>query len=237
MAGGLVFNIIPCCLFNKLTHTSDMENNPSMIAVIDYGAGNIGSVMNMLKRLAIPAMRATTPEQLNQASAIILPGVGAFDYCMSRFNASGMRDTTDAIVATASKPVLGICVGLQMMFRGSEEGQEKGLSWISGDVVRFDRAKMTAPLKIPHMGWSAIESREDFSLLKNIDNPRFYFVHSYHAVCDDAGDIGATAHYGYEFCCGISRKKLYAAQFHPEKSHRYGMAVLRNFANMAGDTA
>lgn len=203
-----------------------------MLAIVDHGAGNIGSVMNMLKRLSIPAIRATTPEQLDSASGIILPGVGAFDYCMRRLNASGMREATDKIAADNAKPLLGICVGLQMMFRGSEEGQEKGLNWIAGDVIKFDQSKMDADLKIPHMGWSPVAARETFAPLKGIDNPRFYFVHSYHAVCDNDADIGATARYGYSFTCGIARGKLYGAQFHPEKSHRYGMAVLRNFASL-----
>mgnify|MGYP000644209179 CR=1 FL=1 len=205
-----------------------------MLAIVDYGAGNIGSVMNMLKRLSIPAIRATSPDQLTSASGIILPGVGAFDYCMSRFNASGLRETADAIVAQGSKPLLGICVGLQMMFRGSEEGQEKGLSWIDGDVVRFDPSKMDQALKIPHMGWSFVDAQPRFTPLAGIEKPRFYFVHSYHAVCDDKADEAATAHYGYDFTCGIARGQLYGAQFHPEKSHKYGMATLRNFAKMAG---
>lgn len=206
-----------------------------MLAIVDYGAGNIGSVMNMLKRLSIPAVRATTPEQLHTASGIILPGVGAFDYCMSRFNASGMRETTDQIVADDAKPLLGICVGLQMMFRGSEEGQEKGLNWIAGDVIKFDKSKMSAELKIPHMGWSYVTPRESFAPLKGIEKPRFYFVHSYHAVCDNDVDVAASAEYGYQFTCGIARGNLYGAQFHPEKSHKYGMAVLRNFAKMCGE--
>lgn len=206
-----------------------------MIGIVDYGAGNIGSVMNMLKRLSIPAVRAGTPDALKEAKALILPGVGAFDYCMSRFNASGLRDTVEAIVAGGEKPLLGICVGLQMMFRRSEEGQEPGLGWIAGDVRRFDRARMNPSLKIPHMGWNDVQPRTNCRILKGIEAPRFYFVHSYHAVCDDENDVSATATYGYEFCCAITRGHLHGAQFHPEKSHRYGMAALRNFATIVGE--
>ncbi len=208
-----------------------------MIVVIDYGAGNIGSVMNMLKRLSIPAMRGKTPDDLRQAHGLILPGVGAFDYCMSSFNQSGLRTTAEEMVLQGTTPVLGICVGLQMLFRGSEEGREAGLNWIDGDVVRFDPGKMDADLKIPHMGWNYVSARENCAVLKGIERPRFYFVHSYHAVCDQQADISATAQYGYEFCCAIRRGHIHGTQFHPEKSHRYGMGMLRNFASIAAGDA
>lgn len=205
-----------------------------MIALIDYGAGNIGSIMNMLKRLAIPAVRASTPAQLEAARGIILPGVGAFDYCMSSFNKSGMREAVEKLALEGDTPLLGICVGLQMMFAASEEGREPGLNWLKGKVVRFDASRMPNSLKIPHMGWSFVTPRPHFTPLQGIERPRFYFVHSYHAVCDDEADIAATAQYGYDFTCGVARKNIYGAQFHPEKSHKYGMAVLRNFARMCG---
>jgi imidazole glycerol-phosphate synthase subunit HisH len=207
-----------------------------MIGIVDYGAGNIGSVMNMLKRLSIPAVRASTPDSLKQAHALILPGVGAFDYCMTSFNASGLRDTVETIVASAQKPLLGICVGLQMMFRFSEEGHEPGLGWIDGEVVRFNTSRMDPSLKIPHMGWNSVQPKDNCRLLANIENPRFYFVHSYHPVCTREEDVSATVKYGYDFCCAIARGHLHGAQFHPEKSHRYGMAFLRNFAALAKES-
>jgi glutamine amidotransferase len=203
-----------------------------MLAIVDYGAGNVGSVANMLKRLSIPAVRATTPGMIQDADGVILPGVGAFDFCMSSFNASGMRDAVDKIVAEGQKPLLGICVGLQMMFRGSEEGQEKGLGWIAGDVIRFDKRRTNADLKIPHMGWNDVAPRASCKILNGIEKPRFYFVHSYHAQCDHEADISATATYGYEFCCAIAKGNLVGTQFHPEKSHRYGMAMLKNFSTI-----
>lgn len=202
-----------------------------LIAVIDYGMGNVSSIVNMLKKIGVPTVLAKDIKTIQAADKLILPGVGAFDTGMLKLKQGGL---TEAIIQHAvidEKPLLGICLGMQMLGRGSEEGLEKGLSLIPFDNKRFvfDREKN---LKIPHMGWDIVttKSKED-PLVTGLDpDQRYYFVHSYHAVCDMEENVLMSCDYGYCFAAAVKYKNIYGVQFHPEKSHRFGMALLNNFA-------
>lgn len=198
------------------------------VAVIDYGAGNIGSVLNMLKKIGVKAQAAATPDAVEGAARLLLPGVGAFDHCMGSFDASGLRPSVEKAVA-GGKPLLGICVGMQMMLEGSDEGARPGLGWIKGRVKKFSP---DLGLKIPHMGWSAVTPKTEHALFDGFNgDASFYFVHSYHPETSNAENILATADYGKPFCCAVTNgSNIAGAQFHPEKSHRYGMRFLSNFA-------
>lgn len=204
------------------------------LAVIDYGAGNIGSVLNMLKKIGVPAVRAKTEADLDAATHLILPGVGSFDYCVQSFNASGMRPAIEQKMRDAHTPLLGICVGFQMLFEGSAEGQEAGLGWLPGQVVKFDQSRMDPHLKVPHMGWNEVTLKRPHTLFEHNATQRFYFVHSYHPVCTNAAHVIGTSHHGYEFCCAAGTGLISGVQFHPEKSHRFGMSLLKRFATQSG---
>ncbi len=200
----------------------------SYVAVIDYGAGNIGSVLNMFKKVNVPAQAAATASSIEGASRILLPGVGAFDHCMHAFDTSGLRPAVEHAVHAAKKPLLGICVGQQMLLEGSDEGELPGLGWVRGRVRRF--ADMPGR-RIPHMGWTEVHSTAQHPLLAGFDEtPTFYFVHSYHPECADPTNIMATADYDGAFTCAVRAGNIAGVQFHPEKSHRYGMKLFTNFA-------
>lgn len=200
-----------------------------MLTIVDYGVGNLASVKNMLKKIAVESVLAAEPSVIEKASKIILPGIGAFDHCMNMFNASGMREAVTKKALDEKVPVLGICVGMQMLMEGSEEGVEAGLGWIKGKTIRF-RKELLGNLKIPHMGWTDVELSKPSPLTSGFPpEPRFYFVHSYHVQPDDNSDQLLTANYGYDFTAAVNRGNLYGVQFHPEKSHRFGMKLLENF--------
>lgn len=204
-----------------------------MIAIVDYGCGNTGSLKNMLLRNGAEAEITSCKKKISEAAAIILPGVGAFDTCASRLEDSGLKSILNELVLEKEIPFLGICVGMQLLFDSSEEGSLPGLGWISGNVKRFSFPKINeSSLRIPHMGWNEINftsSVEEY--LTDISKPRFYFVHSYHAVCNDKNDILATCNYGYKFTCMVRKKNITGVQFHPEKSHKYGINFFKNFIN------
>ncbi|MCB9986251.1 MAG: imidazole glycerol phosphate synthase subunit HisH [Rhodospirillales bacterium] len=200
----------------------------SYVAVIDYGAGNIGSVLNMFKKIGVAAKAAATPESVADAARILLPGVGAFDHCMQALNASGLRDALERAALSDKKPFLGICVGQQMMLEGSDEGKLPGLGWIPGRNVRF--ADIPGR-RVPHMGWTEVAPTCAHPLFDGYaEPPCFYFVHSYHPACAHAENVLATADYGGAFCCAVHADNVVGVQFHPEKSHKYGMKFLINFA-------
>lgn len=201
-----------------------------MIAIVDYGLGNLGSIANMLRRLGVDGSVTRDPGVIIEADQLILPGVGAFDNGMSNLRNLGLLDVLNARVLDAKVPVLGICLGAQLMTAGSEEGQEKGLGWIDADTVKF---KTDATKKIPHMGWSDVHPKKANPLVGLEEESRFYFVHSYHFACRHSDDILGTASYGYEFTAAFSRGNVFGVQFHPEKSHRFGMALLTRFAGLA----
>ena len=202
-----------------------------MVAIINYGIGNLASIHNMLKKAGIQSEITSDPEVIAQAEQIILPGVGAFDYCMQQFNASGLRDLVTARVFNEKVPVLGVCVGCQMLMESSEEGSEPGLGWIKGQVVKFKPDQLPQGYKIPHMSWTDVHPSGDNPLYAGIDAPRFYFVHSYHIQANDTQEVTATSDYGYSFVASVGREHIQGVQFHPEKSHRFGLALYANFAN------
>jgi imidazole glycerol-phosphate synthase subunit HisH len=202
-----------------------------MIAVIDYGIGNVASIVNMLKKIGAPAFLATTAEEVQDAEKIILPGVGSFDSGMNKLKKSGLADCIKEHVLYQKKPILGICLGMQMLGRASEEGTEKGLSLLPFDNQRFD-FKDIPSLKIPHMGWNyvVINKNHDTIVFGLSVSQRYYFAHSYHAVCDEQEHILMRCEHGYSFPAAVSHKNIYGFQFHPEKSHKFGMSLLDNFA-------
>lgn len=201
-----------------------------MIVVVDYGMGNLGAIVNMLEFLGFEAEIGDQPETISKASRLILPGVGAFDQAMRNLRSMQLIPSLEEAVLERKTPVLGVCLGMQLLSRSSEEGQgEAGLGWIAADTVRLSAA---APLglKVPHVGWSPVQPSEGSLLFAYSDEaPRYYFVHSYHMRCDNAEDIAATCNYGERFCCAVSNGHIHGVQFHPEKSHRQGMALLKSF--------
>jgi glutamine amidotransferase len=200
-----------------------------MIAIINYGLGNLSSILNMCKRMGIDAAITNDPEVIKNASKLILPGVGHFKRGMENLEASGLRSLLDELVLEKKKPVLGICLGAQLMTKHSEEGDVEGLGWVDAKTVRFDESKING-LKIPHMGWSEINIKGNNPLWSNVpDEPRFYFVHAYHFLFEEEDEISALSTHSYEFACAFHKDNIYGTQFHPEKSHKFGMKVLENF--------
>ncbi|HBC07621.1 MAG TPA: imidazole glycerol phosphate synthase subunit HisH [Rhodospirillaceae bacterium] len=206
-----------------------------MIAIVDIGIGNLGAIKNMLRKVGAQAEITDSAEAIKAADKIVLPGVGAFDHGMGALAASGLMDTLNEQVLNAGKPILGICLGAQMLGRRSEEGSLPGLGWIDMDVVRFPR---DAGIKIPHMGWNTVAPTMPGGRIHPLfaggeDTPRFYFVHSFHFECDRPEDVTATCVYGKSFAAAVARGNIWGVQFHPEKSHRFGAALLRSFAEHA----
>jgi glutamine amidotransferase len=202
-----------------------------MIAILSYGLGNIRAFANIYKELNIPFAVAEDSQTLAAADRIILPGVGSFDHAMQRLKASGMYGALQDAVIGERKPVLGVCVGMQMLARSSEEGVEPGLGWIDGRVAKISFPPGTPAGLLPHMGWSTISPKDGEPLLAGLDEALgFYFLHSYRFICDDPADVVATAGYATPFHCAVRRGNVYGVQFHPEKSHHNGILLLKNFA-------
>lgn len=204
-----------------------------MIHLIDYGVGNIQAFLNVFTRLGVPAAAVSSPESLKDTTHLILPGVGAFDHAMTLFNQSGLRDPVDQLVLGDKVPVIGICVGMQMLASGSEEGTMDGLNWIPGQVRSFTSNPQSQHLPMPHMGWNDVKLRRDSVLINNFTaDPTFYFLHSYYFDCADKNDVIATAEYGFEFDCIVGRGNVFGIQCHPEKSHSSGSGLLKNFSEI-----
>lgn len=201
------------------------------VTLADYGLGNIQAFAHIYRRLNISVEVATTPSQLAGAERIILPGVGAFDWAMSRLNSSGLRDTLDKLVQEKRTPILGVCVGMQMMAQRSEEGVLPGLGWIDADVLRFQPKQIDAA-PLPHMGWNDVQPTSTNCLFRGIENPRFYFLHSYFIAPSQSANVLATANYGSLFTAAVRDEHVFGTQFHPEKSHNWGIDMLRNFADL-----
>lgn len=200
-----------------------------MICIVNYGLGNLNSILNIIKKIGGESRIIDEVSELKSARKLILPGIGAFDHGMKFLNERGWVDELNTAVLERKVPVLGICLGMQLMCKGSEEGLLPGLGWFDADVKRF-RIPEGSPDKIPHMGWNALRIKKQNSLIgQKEEEQRFYFVHSYHVVCNNPHDELASAVHGYEFTAAISRENIYATQFHPEKSHRFGMELLKNF--------
>ena len=204
-----------------------------MISIFDYGIGNIQAIANIYKRLNIPVRIARTAEELAGAERVILPGVGSFDWAMARLDNSGMRSVLDNLVLSKGRPVLGICVGMQMMAKRSEEGSREGLGWMDAEVKKFDRATPSHRAYLPHMGWNDVEPRSQNGLFRDIGaTGRFYFLHSYYFAPRDQNMILGVTHYGGTFASCVRAGNIYGVQFHPEKSHQWGIQLLKNFAEL-----
>ena len=201
------------------------------VSIVDYGVGNIKAYLHVYEKLNISANAVSTSKELLAAKRLILPGVGSFDWAMERLQKSGLRDALDTAVLKNGMPVFGVCVGMQMMAERSEEGAGKGLGWIPAEVVRM-RPMRNQPLPLPHMGWNDASQTMPHKLLDGIDRPKFYFLHSFAVELSEQSDQLASTVYGYEFTSAIARKNILATQFHPEKSHRWGGALLKNFSSI-----
>jgi glutamine amidotransferase len=202
-----------------------------MICVVDYGVGNIQAFLNLFKRLGVEARRVDTPEALSDAYRLVLPGVGHFDHAMQRLNDSGIRSKLEELVLGARVPVIGICVGMQMLAQGSDEGGMAGLNWVPGRVRAFASQLQSGGLPMPHMGWNDLRPRAHSKLFATgfEDGAQFYFLHSYFFDAEDKDDVAATANYGLEFAAVVSRGHIHGVQCHPEKSHHWGEQLLKNF--------
>lgn len=204
-----------------------------MIAIVDYGLGNVRAFANVYKKLDLPFVIASKPADLEGASRIILPGVGAFDQAMRLLEESGLRGPLEAMVIGRGVPVLGICVGMQMLAHSSEEGTLPGLGWIEGEVRKFDASDLAHRTRLPHMGWNQIRPLGENRLLEGLeDGSRFYFLHSYYFQCRNGRDSAAETEYGKTFSCAVSSRNIHGVQFHPEKSHQNGILLLRNFGRL-----
>lgn len=204
-----------------------------MISIIDYGLGNIGAFLNMYKRMNVPAKSVRTVDELADATRIVLPGVGAFDHAMELLEASGMRSLLEEKVVSDKVPVVGICVGMQILADTSEEGQGRGLGWVPGTVRHFRSMPTPDDLPLPHMGWNDVAPTNDGGLFKGLEqDARFYFLHSFYYEPADPADSVASATYGTSFACAVRRDNVWGVQFHPEKSHHFGATLLKNFAEL-----
>lgn len=203
-----------------------------MMTIIDYGCGNIRAFVNVFTRLNIPVVVANSKDQIENASRIVLPGVGAFDYVMKSFNQSGFRDVVEKKVIGGNTPVLGICAGMQILGETSEEGTERGLAWIKGRSRLFDTSSIPFTTKVPHMGWNQIVP-EALPLFNGIESgARYYFVHSYYFEVENENNSIAKCNYGVEFSAAIKSNNIFGVQFHPEKSHLNGIQLLSNFSKI-----
>ncbi len=201
-----------------------------MITIVDYGMGNLGSIQNMLRKIGVGTRITADPAEIRIAEKLIIPGVGAFDAGMRNLREIGLLEALTECATGRRIPVLGICLGMQLMTRSSEEGNAPGLGWINADTKRFDLSAFGS-LKVPHMGWRSVEVVRGSPLLDDLrDEWRFYFVHSYHVQCVDRQDVLLRARYGIDFDAAIQHENLLGVQFHPEKSHKFGLQLLKNFA-------
>ncbi|HMG66434.1 MAG TPA: imidazole glycerol phosphate synthase subunit HisH [Chitinophagaceae bacterium] len=204
-----------------------------MITIIDYGSGNINAIGNVYERLGISFKITNKPGELNGSDKIILPGVGAFDETIAMLDNSGFRVALYEEALVKKIPVLGICVGMQILAEKSEEGTLPGLGWIKGEVKKIDKSLLPFKPKIPHLGWNSVKSSGTNSLFQEVDEEQgFYFMHSYYFDCVDQNDILSTTFYGKDFASSVHHKNIYGVQFHPEKSHQNGVNLLKNFANL-----
>ncbi len=202
-----------------------------MIGIVDYNMGNLASVQNAFDKLGSKTNIESNPDKLQAYDKLLLPGVGAFGDAMEHLNRNGMNE---AIIeyAQSGKPILGICLGMQLLFDTSRQfGEHKGLGLIEGEIVAFDKTQFNHPLKVPHMGWNELFVTHDTPLFEGLNDPYLYFVHSFHALCDDKFVIGKSF-YGYEFIAAVNRENVYGIQPHPEKSHDNGLKILKNFINL-----
>ncbi len=205
------------------------------VVIVDYGMGNLNSVKRTLHRMRVPSIISSDAKEITSADRIILPGVGHFSHAMKNLKNLGLIDALNESVLVNKTPILGICLGMQLMASFSEEGNVEGLGWLNAKVVRFnvtDKIKF----KVPHMGWNSIQKTNNSILLKDVpDKNEFYFVHSYHWQTDTQDHIAAYTDYSYKFVCAVEKENIFGVQFHPEKSHDFGEVVLRGFVEGVGE--
>jgi glutamine amidotransferase len=200
------------------------------LVVVDAGIGNLGAIPNMLKRIGASATITNDGELIAEADRLILPGVGSFDPAMQTLSDLGVVDALTEKALVERVPVLGVCLGMQLLFESSEEGRLPGLGWIPGRVVKFRLDQADRTLRIPHMGWNWVEPANHAALFEGFDEvPRFYFAHSYHVDPANAADVAGWTDYGYRFAASVQHENISGIQFHPEKSHRFGLKVFENF--------
>ncbi|MBK7311179.1 MAG: imidazole glycerol phosphate synthase subunit HisH [Sphingobacteriaceae bacterium] len=203
-----------------------------MIVIVDYGIGNLASVLNMFKKIGVKdVIISSNKEEIRTASKILLPGVGAFDKGMENLERSELIPLLNEKVLVEKTPVLGICLGMQLLTKKSEEGVKEGLGWIDAETVKFD-PDPSLKLKVPNMGWAYVDVKRENKLLNSTGKNRFYFVHSYYVKCLDHQQSIATSNFGIDFTCAVNKENIYGTQFHPEKSLKFGMAVLENFSKL-----
>ncbi len=205
-----------------------------MITIVDYGMGNLGSIKNMFKYIGIEAEVEKDPDKIKNASKILLPGVGSFDTAMKKLENSELREVLDEKALKERVPILGICLGMQLLTEKSEEGSLRGLAWIPAETLAF-KGRVDASVKVPHMGWNIVEQTNKSQLLNGFDifdEPRFYFVHSYFVKARSPENVILQTHYGITFHSAIQHENIFGAQFHPEKSHKFGMKLFENFARI-----
>ena len=201
--------------------------------MVDYGLGNTQAFANAYRRMGIETLIVSSPTDLRRASKIILPGVGSFDWAIRCLEQSGLRDALDEEVLGAKKPVLGVCVGMQMMALSSEEGTASGLGWIDASVVKFEVELLKKKLDLPHMGWNDVKPMTENTLFRGLQNPQYYFLHSYYMIPEKLEHTLATSNYGVEFASAVFKDNVFGTQFHPEKSHEWGGKLLKNFAELS----
>lgn len=206
-----------------------------MTLIFDYDIGNIMSIANMLKKIGETDIKISSEkDDIENATRIILPGVGSFDHGMRKLISTGKLEILSQVVHEKQIPILGICLGAQLLCNNSEEGEVNGLGWIDAEVVRF-KFDENNKLPIPNMGWCETEIIKQNEITKDLFEPRFYYVHSYHIICNNPDNIVMESNYGYNFTSAISRNNVYGVQFHPEKSHNFGLTLLRNFCNISNE--
>jgi len=204
-----------------------------MIGIIDYGSGNIQAIAKIYNNLNIENKLISKPQELKKAKKLILPGVGAFDATMQQLIDSGLKDEMNKLVLLENVPILGICVGLQIMGYASEEGKLKGLGWIPGKVKKFNKSKIESKPKLPHMGWNVISDKRNHPMFRGIDKDfGFYFVHSFYFECEKDENVLTSSFYGHQFASSIYKDHIIGTQFHPEKSHINGIKLFKNFAQL-----
>lgn len=201
-----------------------------MIVIVDYGVGNLSSVGNMLRKAGADVCISSDPSEISRADKLLLPGVGHFDYGMKMLNSSGLRDAIEEFALHMSRPILGICLGAQMLGKGSEEGDTPGLGWIN---MECHKLSAHPGIRVPHMGWAQIDKSQSSPLLDGVsEDARFYFVHSYFMSCENQKNVIATAEHGVEFACAVQQGQIFGTQFHPEKSLRHGLALMSAFVGI-----
>ncbi len=204
-----------------------------MITIVNYGMGNLASILNMLRKVGVEATLSSSISDIEEADKLILPGVGAFQSGMKKLNDLGFVPALNNKVIKEKTPILGICLGMQLFTKKSEEGDLPGLGWIDAETIRFKFDETQTNMKVPHMGWNVVKPNGQSCMFNDMpEDPRFYFVHSYHVECVDKRDILSTTHYGYDFVSSVQRENIIGCQFHPEKSHKFGFKFLKNFVEL-----